>query len=118
MGIASYNRGNKAVSEQFKRDCRPAEFERMDKLNSLPKNSDSGQPFGDIHFSRDHRGYWWATCPKTGFGYWYKTLHEAIKSWNVHVHTYDNGTWVASPITTGHVRYNNTSLIKRIVTNK
>lgn len=58
MEIASYNRGNKAISEQFKRDRRPSEFEEMDKLNSLPKNSDCGQPFGDIHFSLDHRGFW------------------------------------------------------------
>lgn len=110
MGIASYQRGNKAISNQLQKDRRPLEFETMDRLNNLPKYADCGQPFGDIYFIRSHNR-WWAECPHTGFGFHYPSLQVAVKSWNVFLHTYDHGTWVGSPITGGHVRYNNTKQI-------
>ena len=59
-------------------EARPVEFEIMEWLNALPKYGDAGRPFGPIQFVSGNNGVW-AVCPRTGFGFWYHTLPEAIK---------------------------------------
>ena len=98
MGIAAYNRGTAAIKRQIDSNKRPLEFEIMDILNSLPKYPDAGTPHGPIEFVSGHGGVY-AECPVTGFGFWYATLHEAVKRWNVRINGYDMGKWLAVPIT-------------------
>lgn len=94
MGVAAYNRGSNAISQRISMESRPAEFELMDVFNSLAKYPDAGTPFGPIHFVPFRDG-WFAECPRTGYGFWYPTIHEAIKRWNVRVVGFDSGTWQA-----------------------
>ena len=96
MGVAAYYRGNALISRHIKEDARDPIFEMMDDLNELPKYQDSGKPLGPIHFVY-HRGVWFAECPKTGFGFWYKNLREAVRRWNVEITEYRNGIWVGIP---------------------
>jgi hypothetical protein len=99
MGVAAYNRGSKAIREHINATRRPAEFLLMDDLNSLPKYEDAGQPFGPLVFQYDGR-MWWALDPIrrfAGFGYWYPTLREAVRRWNVSVTSYDGTAWGAVP---------------------
>jgi len=100
MGVASYNRGSAVIRRRFAMEARPHEYEFMDDLNALPKYDDAGTPFDEIHFVSSHGG-WFAECPKTGFGYFYKSLREAVRRWNVSVYGYKNGKWLAKPITKG-----------------
>jgi len=72
----------------------------MDRLNELEKYSDAGIPLGSIQFAESHGG-WWAVCPLTGFGYFYKSLHEAVKRWNVVIVGYNDGVWEAEKIVKG-----------------
>jgi hypothetical protein len=95
MGIAAYNRGTAAMSAQIDRQRRAVEFEVMETLNALPKYADAGLPFGPIQFIYDTRGFWVAECPITGFGFFYDTLHEAVKRWRVTITWYVAGTWLA-----------------------
>jgi hypothetical protein len=92
MGIAAYNRGSSAISQQISSMARPAEFEMMDILNALPKYEDAGKPFGQIQFTMGNGGIW-AECPVTGFGFWYPTLFEAVKRWRVTIVCFDRGVW-------------------------
>lgn len=96
MGAAAEHRGNRLIRRQLDEEKRPVEFEMMDDLNALQKYDDAGMPFGPIHFVSSHGG-WFAECPKTGFGYWYPSLREAVRSWNVVVNGYDSGRWLAVP---------------------
>lgn len=96
MGIAAYNRGTQAIAEEISREARPVEFEIMERLNALPKYSDAGKPFDTIQFVSGNKGVW-AVCPRTGFGFWYQTLPEAIKRWQVQIVGFDCGTWLAEP---------------------
>lgn len=57
---------------------RPVEFEIMDHLNALAKFNDAGTPFGPVRFVEGNGGFW-IECPKTGFGWWYTTLREAVR---------------------------------------
>lgn len=66
-------------------------------LNALPKYQDAPTPFGDVHFINSHGG-WFAECPVTGFGYFYKSLREAVRSWRVAVFA-DRGVLVGQPFT-------------------
>ena len=97
MGVAAYNRGTTALSRMIDGGRRPVEFEIMDRLNSLEKYPDAGRPFGTIQFLHDSRGFWVAECPITGFGFFYKTLTEAVRRWLVTITAFDNGKWLASP---------------------
>jgi len=65
--------GQPSINEMFLRD-----------LNALPKRTNAQRPFGDIHFVSSHGG-WFAECPTTGFGYFYRTLREAVTAWRVAV---------------------------------
>lgn len=58
-------------------------------LNKTPKIPGARTPFGEIHFVASHGG-WFAECPKTGFGYWFKTLRQAVATFRVAV--FANGT--------------------------
>jgi hypothetical protein len=97
MGAAAYNRGSQAISEEISRNYeQKREFSFMDHLNSLPKLPGAPKPFGPINFVSSHSG-WWAQCPVTGFGYFYKTLREAVQSFSVDVVGYEDDMWKAIP---------------------
>lgn len=96
MGVAAYQRGTNLIRRQLAENDRRAEFVMMEELNSLQKFEDAGRPFDDIWFVRGH-GAWWAECPKTGYGYRYKTLREAVRSWRVTIYCYDGLRWFATP---------------------
>ena len=97
MGIAAYNRGSKAISDLIDADQRPVEFDMMDMLNGLTKYYDAGTPFMPINFVPANGGFW-AQCPVTGFGFWYPTLHEAVKRWRVTITGFTNGIWLGEPL--------------------
>lgn len=84
MGIAAYNRGSRAISAQIDREATPDELVLIRDLNSEPRDPEAPIPFGPIVFVPGHGG-WWATCPVTGFGYWYPTLRKAVRSLDVTV---------------------------------
>ncbi len=94
MGIAAYNRGSLAISRQIDTEARPVEFEMMERLNALPKYRDAGKPFGPIQFVFANGGFW-AQCPITGYGFWYRTLTEAVQRWRVQIVAFENGVWLA-----------------------
>lgn len=94
MGVAAYNRGSRALRRTIDATSRPAAFEVMERLNALPKDPSAGQPFGPIDFVQGNGG-WWATCPVTGFGFWYRDLATAVRRWRVALVSYDHGTWGA-----------------------
>ena len=96
MGAAAYNRGSNAIRIQIDSERRPAEFEIMDRLNSMPRNKDATAPFGEVRIGQGHGGFW-IFCPKNGFGYWYPTINEAVRAWAIDVIGYDNGEWIAIP---------------------
>ena len=102
MGIAAYNRGTRAIQAQFDAEQRPPEFEMIEILNALPKYPDAGTPFGPTQFVHDWRGFWAHECPKTGYGWWYTNLHEAVKRWRVTITGYENGKWIAEPMPRVH----------------
>ena len=97
MGVAAYNRGSAAISRQIADEARPVEFQIMDELNALPKYDDAGTPFGDIRFVPGHGGVW-AECPTTGYGFWYRTLREAMRRWRVEIYACDHGIFTARPL--------------------
>jgi len=96
MGIAAYNRGSRAITEQANRFRRAAEFIMMDELNSLPKADGAPRPFGPVRLIMGHGG-WWAECPTTGFGFWFKTLRCAVRAFRIEVREYHNGAWLVYP---------------------
>lgn len=83
------------MAGHFDAEARPVEFEIMERLNALPKYADAGKPFGAIQFLYDPRGFWVAECPITGYGFFYATLHEAVKRWRVTITGFVNGVWLA-----------------------
>jgi len=93
MGIAAYNRGSAAITTQINMQARPVEFEIIDRLNALPKFTDAGKPLGPIQFVYDPRGFWVAECPVTGYGFFYRTLGEAVRRWRVTIIAFDRGIW-------------------------
>lgn len=98
MGVASYNRGSNAIKAQIDNELRPVEFEVMDNLNALQKYPDAGKPFGPINFSSDViRGGFWAECPKSGYGFYYPTLKEAVRRWRVQIIALNHGVWTGMP---------------------
>lgn len=96
MGIAAYNRGTSAISAHIDAGKRPVEFDIMDVLNSLEKYPDAGMLLGNIHFPQ-HQGGFIAECPVTGFGFWYPTLHEAVKRWKVRIVGCNKGVFMGVP---------------------
>jgi hypothetical protein len=101
MGIAAYNRGTEALRREFDMERRAVEFEIMERLNALAKYTDAGKPCGPIQFVGDRtRGGFWAECPITGFGFWYRHLGEAVRRWRVTIVAFDHGCWKAVPTIT------------------
>lgn len=98
MGAAAYNRGTKAIAAQIDAETRPVEFAIIDRLNALEKYADAGKPFMETQFVFDPRGFWVHECPRTGYGFFYKTLDEAVKRWRVSIIGFDCGVWKAVPI--------------------
>lgn len=97
MGVAAYNRGTQSIRNGITRDfARQPEFEIIELANSMTKYPEAGTPFGPIQFVFSHGGTW-AECPTTGFGYWYPTLYEAVKNWNVTITGIRNGVFIATP---------------------
>jgi len=96
MGIAAYNRGSAAISRQISAEARDPIYVMMDELNALPKAHKAPKPFGPVQFVSGHGG-WWAECPITGFGYWFKTLRKAVRAFRVELRNYDNGVWLGVP---------------------
>ena len=84
MGVAAYNRGSDLISRQLRADRREVAFEIMDRLNKLTKLSGAPKPFGPVTFVQSHGG-WWISCPKTGFGYHYPSLTDAVQNWDVEI---------------------------------
>lgn len=101
MGVAAYNRGSMSIRKGIALDYnKPVEFEIMDRLNSLVKYPDCGRINENLIFSHDHRGLCWVNTQSNpdGFGYWYKSLNEAVKRWNVLIVEFDNGNWIGKPL--------------------
>ncbi len=94
MGIAAYNRGSALLSKQIDMTARAVEFEILERLNALPKYADAGKPFGPVRFEFGNNGVW-IVCPRTGYGFWYRTLPEAVKRWRVTITGFDCGRWLA-----------------------
>jgi hypothetical protein len=102
MGAAAYRRGSNAIAariEAEREQRHPREFEMMDILNMMPKYEDCGRITEPVLFTFSH-GVWWVNVERKpdGFGWWYRSLAEAVKRWSVVVTGYDNGTWRAIPI--------------------
>lgn len=68
----------------------------FETLNSLVKTEDASTPLGPMHFT--YSGGWWAICPDTGFGYWYESLADAVRHWNVQIVNYEHYTWKAERV--------------------
>lgn len=64
-------------------------------LNAIPKTDDAARPFDEIHFVSSHGG-WFAECPTTGYGFWYRTLREAVRQWRVTI-VLDGGRLIGIP---------------------
>lgn len=85
MGVAAYNRGSVAIRRTLGDEgCHIKQF--VADLNELPKYPDAGTPPGDlvITFSR---GVWWVNVASNpdGYGYWYRSIREAVRRWRVYV---------------------------------
>lgn len=107
MGIAAYNRGSAAISQQIDAEARPVEFELMERLNAEPKYLDAGTPFGPTRLVPGHGGFWHQDRAKgdSGFGYWYPTLYEAVRRWRVTIVAYEHGAWMADPMPRIHALF-------------
>lgn len=96
MGAAAENRYVRFAAQQADM-CAPSHNEALlADLNAIPKRDGASTPFDDIHFIQSHGG-WFAECPTTGFGYWYRTLREAVASWRVAIFL-DGGVLVGQPL--------------------
>lgn len=96
MGAAAENRYVNFAGRQAEARIPGLNEAFVSDLNDIPKLSGASIPFGDIHFVASHGG-WFAECPKTGFGYWYRTLREAVASWRVAIFL-DAGRLVGQPL--------------------
>ena len=96
MGIAAYNRGSKALSERITMEQRDQMFVFMEDLNAIPKHDDCGRPFKDVEIVQS-RGVWWIECSSSGYGFYYKNLRELMRRWDVTIHSFIDGKFLASP---------------------
>lgn len=97
MGAAAYHRGSRSLSRQMDAEQRPVEFVLMDELNALPKYPDAGRPFGPVQVFYAPQGIWWIECLTTGYGFWYRSLRELVKRWEITIIGYTHGVWDAIP---------------------
>ena len=98
MGVAAYNRSSQVIRKRIADGDRPVEFEIMERLNALDKYPDCGKIDENLIFTFSHN-VWWVNVETRpdGFGYWYKSLHEAVKRWNVKIIGFNNGVWIGKP---------------------
>jgi hypothetical protein len=98
MGAAAEHRGNAIIRRQLEQK-RPVEFEIMDRLNAMPKDEQARHPFGPILFRHDGNKVWALDPIKqySGLGFWYPTLREAVRNWQVMITEYRHGDWYAIP---------------------
>lgn len=98
MGVAAYNRGSALIRKQTDDEQRDPVFILIEDLNNAPKLDGAQRPFQSVQFTRGNGG-WWIECPVTGFGFWYKTLRKAVRSWLVTITAYDakTHTFTAEP---------------------
>lgn len=95
MGAAAYNRGSKLIAQQCAAQV-DADMVRLEMFNAMPKRSDARRPFGPIEFAPGHGGFW-ASCPVSGYGFWYRDLRDAIKSFDVDLVSVSGDTFHAVP---------------------
>lgn len=96
MGAAAENRYRAFAARQAEAALPSAVQILMRDLNAMPKDAGAGTPFGDVLFVPGNGG-WWAECPVTGFGYWYRNLRAAVRAWRVAVFI-DGGRLVGQPL--------------------
>lgn len=88
MGAAAYNRGSALLSTTISRETGTDDAQRqsviamMDSLNLLQRSPTALRPFGPIRFVAGHGG-WYAECPTTGHGFWYRSLRMSVSEWAV-----------------------------------
>lgn len=98
MGVAAYNRGSALISRQLSEDPRVSAMRSLvDSLNAVAKREGAQRPWGPARLERGHGG-WWLACPKTGFGYWYRTLRAAMREWNIYVAEVDGRGFTCLPM--------------------
>ena len=98
MSKAAYDRGSQAIRNQVDQHSRAVEFSMMDDYNALPKYPGAPTPFSDVVISTWRGGHWLAD-PEDDFGFWYRTLADAVRSWDIDLTGYDASkqTWTATP---------------------
>lgn len=101
MGIAAYNRGSISISNQIAIDhpIRPTAFVVMERINALPKFHSPTvyrTPFSPvlIEYDLQNKIYLMMSVEKLydGFSYWYPTLSDAVRNWNIALTEYDETT--------------------------
>lgn len=114
MGIAAYNRGSQVISRQIQRDhpLRQRAFEIMDRINALPKFGQDPLlnalkvkrvPFTETVALEYSNGGWWMMDPDNmyeGHSRFYRTLEDAIRSWDIFLVGYSEITrvWTARAV--------------------
>jgi hypothetical protein len=84
MGVAAYNRGNAVISRQLQVGAMDRLRADLNDLNATPKDPGAVAPWGPVDLVPGHEG-WWAECPTTGHGYWYRSLRAALRAWRIAV---------------------------------
>lgn len=99
MSNAAYDRGSMCIRNQAAQDARPAIFAMMDDYNAMPKHEPAAAPFLPVAITPGHGGFW-LYDPRTSYGFWYRTLAEAVRSWRIDLTGYDASTqtWTAIPV--------------------
>jgi len=103
MGVAAYNRGSHLIRTQLAETVRPSEFVWMEELNQLERYPDAGKPFGPVRILYDapHKVWWLQDALKgdRGWGWWYASLRELCKRWQIVIVSYDatTGIYQAEP---------------------
>jgi len=106
MGHASFRRGAQAIRRSLEREQRAVEFRLLEDLNALPKYPDAGLPLRPLRIDYDAaHDIWWfadAVAGPAGFAYWYSSLREGLRRWQIALTGYDatTGTYSAIPRTT------------------
>lgn len=96
MGAAAENRYRAFAAREAQAMVPSLNQVLIADLNAMPKDEGAPTPFDDIHFIASHGG-WFAECPTTGHGYFYRTLREAVRAWRVAVFI-DSGILIGQPI--------------------
>jgi hypothetical protein len=102
MGAKAEQRFKLKTRRDLEALARPAAFDLMDALNGLEKYPDAGVPPLSAVVLRYDGTRWWVLDPGkmySGRGFWYATLHEAVKRWRIMIVGYDEAgeQWLAVP---------------------